>query len=318
MTKRYKIVFLGSGAFACPCLDRLVRTDADDVIAALCQPDKPCGRDRTTMPCAVKRHLTAQGVPILTPPDVNAPDSVQALKELAADLFVVVSYGQILKPAVISIPPLGCLNVHASLLPRLRGAAPITWAIARGDTTTGVTTMFINEQMDAGAMIESRSCRIFPEDTAESLHDRLAELGAELLIHTLELLRRGRAAPQPQDHAIATYAPKLKKSDGRMNWTMPAIELFNRVRAFHPWPGSHFEWPGASGKHVAVLQAAHEPSNQAQYAPGTIITLNSSGFSVQTGLGALRVLRVKPPGKSEMCAAAFARGRNIKPGDMLG
>lgn len=317
MTHRYRLVFLGSGAFACPSLDRLLHAGTDEVVAVVCQPDKPSGRNRRTTPCAVKSHLMNRNVRVLTPVDVNAPESVQLLRDLAAELFVVVSYGQILKPSVLAIPPAGCLNVHGSLLPRYRGAAPIPWAIARGETVTGVTTMFVNEHMDAGDILGRHECPIRPDDTAATLHDRLAELGADLLMRTLDDLRQGRARPEPQDPALVSFAPKLKKSDGRLDWRLPARDLFNRIRAFQPWPGTFFEWPCGSGRTVAVLQAAAEPASHGPQ-PGIILMVDADGFLVQTGDGALRVLQVKPESRPSMSASDFARGRGLQSGAQLG
>jgi methionyl-tRNA formyltransferase len=317
MPPRYRLIFLGSGAFACPSLDRLLETGADDLAAVICQPDKPCGRDRRTAACAVKRHLADRDIPVLTPANINAPESLQALRDLAPDLLVVVSYGQFLKPALLAIPPAGCVNVHGSLLPKYRGAAPIQWAIARGETVTGVTTMFVNEHMDAGDILGRQECPILPEDTAATLHDRLATLGADLLLRTLDDLRHGRAKPEPQNPALATFAPKLTKTDGRLDWRLTACDLLNRIRAFHPWPGCYFEWPRGSGKWVAVLRAAAEPAAPAAE-PGVILGLDPDGFRIQTGDGALRLIEVKPESRPAMPAADFARGRALQPGDRVG
>ena len=207
--------------------------------------------------------------------------------------------------------------MHGSLLPKYRGAAPIQWAIACGETTTGVTTMFLNEEMDAGNILGRRSCPILPADTTATLHDRLAQLGADLLMATLNDLRHGRAIQEPQDPAQATFAPKLKKQHGRLDWQMPALDLANRIRAFTPWPGSFFEWPRLSGKHVTVLRAK-VASVKSDAAPGAIIKLDADGFLVQTSRHALHILEVKPANRSAMPAPDFARGRSIKQNDLLG
>ncbi len=317
MAKRYRIVFFGSSAFACPSLDRLLETGSDDMPAVVCQCDKPSGRDRQTTPCVIRRHLAKHDIPVITPVNINTPESVKELKKLAPDIFVVVSYGQILKPEVLAVPSIGSVNVHGSLLPRLRGAAPIQWAIANGETATGVTTMLLNEQMDAGDILESMECPILPEDTAPTLHDRLAGLGASLLIRTLDNLRAGRAQPRPQEKALVTFAPKLKKQDGRMDWRRSASELRNRIRAFQPWPGAFFERPCASGKWVKALRAAVAPA-QSDALPGVVLQIDSSGILVQTGAGGLLLLEIQPESRPAMKAVDFALGRSIKPGEQFG
>lgn len=311
-----RIVFMGSSAFACPCLERLLANSADQVVGIVTQPDRPKGRRLELAPCPVKERLGDRGIPVFTPEKVNAPDSLAALSALRPDVIVVVAYGQILKPALLALPPLGCINVHGSLLPKYRGAAPIQWAVALGERVSGVTTMFLNERMDAGDMILKREVPIAADDTGGTFHDKCAGVGAEALAETMALLRTGRAPRLPQDEAAATLAPKLKKTDGRLDWTLSAEALRNRVRAFNPWPGCQCELPAGSGRWVKVLTARVESAGAA--APGTILESSGEAPLVQAGAGALRLLDVQPEGKKPMPGAAFLRGYPLRAGDRAG
>lgn len=335
-----RIVFMGSAELACPCLDKLMATQADTVAGVVTQPDRPRGRSLKTAPCPVRAHLGTATIPVLTPQDINARESVQAVRDLAPDLIVVVAYGQILNSCILEIPHLGCINVHASLLPRYRGAAPIQWAVARGEKTTGVTTMYMNEAMDAGDIIDQVVEPIRDEDTAGSLHDRLAQRGADLLIQTLDAVRLGKARRIPQAHSEATYAPKLKKSDGRLDWNRTAIELNNLIRAFNPRPGCYFEHP--AGKKVRIFKARVEPSAESAetHAPGQgaalltsvqarllptkeggqagdVLEARGDGPLVQTGAQALRLLEVQPEGRKVMSGSSFLCGYCLNKGDQL-
>jgi methionyl-tRNA formyltransferase len=310
-----RIIFMGSAKLACPCLDRLLANPADQVVGVVTQPDRPKGRSLQVAPCAVRAHVATRGIPVFTPENVNAPDSVAALQALALDLIVVVAYGQILKADILNLPPCGpahrsplceggCINVHASLLPKYRGAAPIQWAVANGETETGVTTMFINARMDAGDIIDQLAEPIRPEDTAGSLHDRLAQCGADLLARTIEALRQGSIRRQPQNEAKATFAPRIKKADGRMDWHLPATQINNRVRGFNPWPGCFCELPLVGV--VRVLKARVEAGRSE--AVGTVLEAAGEGPLIQTGHDALRLLEVQPEGRKVMSGAAFLRG----------
>jgi len=311
-----RTIFMGSAAFACPSLDRLLSRRDVDVIAVVTQPDRPRGRHLAVGPCPVKSRIQPLGIPVLTPESINAPDSVAALRACRPDLMVVVAYGQILKPAILALPPLGCVNVHASLLPKYRGAAPIQWAIANGERVTGVTTQFMNERMDAGDVLLQRPMDIGGDDTGGSLHDKLAALGADLLDETVSRLLAKTAVRVPQNEAEATLAPKLAKSDGRLDWRLPAATLGHRVRAFDPWPTCHCEAPAGSGRIVKVLKARVERG--AAGTPGTVLDLSGDGPLVQTGEGALRLVAVQPEGKKPMGGADFARGCRVAIGDRLG
>lgn len=302
-----RIVFMGSAELACPCLDHLLANPADQVVGVVTQPDRPKGRSLQVTPCAVRAHIAARGIPVLTPENVNTPDSVAALRALAPALIVVVAYGQFLKPAILELPARGCINVHASLLPKYRGAAPIQWAVAHGETETGVTTMFINARMDAGDIIDQLAESIRPEDTAGSLHDRLARRGADLLIRTIEAMRQGSIRRQPQVEAEATFAPRIKKTDGCIDWRLPARLIHNRVRGFNPWPGCFCELPPAGV--VRVWKTRVEAGRSA--AAGAVLEAAGAGPLIQTGQDALRLLELQPEGRKVMSGAAFLRGHPL-------
>jgi len=313
-----RIIFMGSAELACPCLDRLLANPADQVVGVVTQPDRPKGRSLQVAPCAVRAHVATRGIPVLTPENVNAPDSVTALRALAPDVIVVVAYGQFLKADILNLPLLGpaprsslseggCINVHASLLPKYRGAAPIQWAVANGETETGVTTMFVNARMDAGDIIDQLAEPIRPEDTAGSLHDRLAQCGANLLARTIEALRQSSIRRRPQNEAEATFAPRIKKADGRMDWRLPATLLHNRVRGFNPWPGCFCELSPVGV--VRVLKSRVEAGRNETV--GTVLEAAGEGPLIQAGQDALRLLELQPEGRKIMSGAAFLRGHPL-------
>lgn len=310
-----RILFMGSADFACPALEALLSDNRNEIVAVVTQPDRPKGRNLAVAPCPVKHYMGARAIPVLTPERVNDPDSLTRLRGLAPELVVVIAYGQLLKAELLALPPLGCINVHGSLLPKYRGAAPIQWALANGEPLTGVTTMYMNEHMDAGDTILQQPVPVTPEDTGKTLHDRLAKAGAGLLVTTLDLLRAGKAPRVAQDHTRATFAPKLKKTDGRIDWSLPAGTLHNRIRAFNPWPACYCEWPRASGHFLKVLKARVE-AGAAQ--PGTVIDMEGEGPLVQAGDAALRLLDVQPDGRQRMSGAAFLRGHALTKGELLG
>lgn len=310
-----RIVFLGSGALACPALERLYRRPDDTVAAVVTQPDRAAGRGQRPRACAVRRLADALGLPVRTPASINAPDEIAALRVLAPDLLVVTAYGQILKPAVLDLAPLGAVNIHPSLLPRYRGAAPIQWAIAKGERETGVTLMFLSPRMDAGDIILARRVAIGPDETAGELEARLAVVGADLLADVLDLFRTASVPRVPQDEALATYAPRLTKEDGRIDWALPAEMLRNRVRGFHPWPGCFTTVPDSPPFALKVHAARVE---DAAGEAGRVLDVSGDGPLVAAGSGALRLLTVQPEGGRIMDGGAFARGRKCWPGQRLG
>jgi methionyl-tRNA formyltransferase len=308
-----RIVFLGSGSFAIPSFEALIEA-GHDVAALVTQPDREKGRGRALAPPPLKPVAQARGIPLLQPPRVRDPQAVEALRALAPELQVVVAYGQILPRSVIDIPPRGTVNVHGSLLPRYRGAAPIAWAIAGGETETGVTTMLIDEGLDTGPLLLARAIPIGPEETAAALEPPLARLGAELLLETVRGLGSGLLQPKPQDHALASYAPLLKKEDGRIDWNLPADVLARRVRGFNPWPGSHTLWQGRALK---VLRARPAPGGPGE--PGTVVSVDRDGLVVASGQETrLELLEVQQESRRPVTAGAFSAGARLRPGARFG
>lgn len=307
---------MGSAPLACGALDAILTAGRDPVVGVVTQPDRPKGRRLEVGPCPARAFAEARSIPVFAPERVNAPESVEILRGLRPDLVVVVAYGQILRPALLALPPRGCVNVHASLLPRYRGAAPIAWALARGETVTGVTTMYLNERMDAGDVIDRESVAIRPGETAGALQERLAVIGGQLLLKTLADIAAGIIRRTPQDEAQATYAPKLTKADGRIDWTRPATEICDRIRAFDPWPGGYCEWPAGSGTYLKIEQA--EAIDLAGVTSPGRVCCESGGLVIQAGIGGVVCRKVRPPGGKTMDGPAFLRGHPVMDGACAG
>jgi methionyl-tRNA formyltransferase len=308
-----RIVFLGTPEFAVPSLKRL-HESGHDIAAVYTQPDRPAGRKQELMPPPVKQAAASLGLLIRQPEKIRRPEVIEEIRQLQPEVMVVVGYGQILPQSLIDIPPLGIVNVHASLLPKYRGAAPIQWAIARGETVTGVTTMLIDAGLDTGDILLARQTPIGPEETAEELSARLAVLGADLLVETLEGLRAGTIVPRPQDHSQATLAPLLKKEDGRIDWRLPAREIFNRARAFVPWPGAYTEFRGGR-LHIWRCRPA-EPSLAG---PPGLLKQVGRRLLVACGDGAsLELLEIQQEGRKRMSAEAFLNGVRLSENEKLG
>ena len=306
-----RVVFLGSGSFAIPSFEALVEA-GHEVLALVTQPDKASGRGRELTPPPLKKVAEARGMRVLQPRRIREPECEAALLALAPDVQVVVAYGQILPRSVIEIPPHGTVNVHGSLLPRLRGAAPIQWAIERGLEETGVTTMLIDEGLDTGPILLARPTKIGPTETAGELEPRLARLGAEVLVDTLRGLRSGALRAQPQDPGQASHAPLIRKEDGRLDWTRRADALARRVRAFDPWPGTHAR---IAGRGLKVLRARVEDGRAHSDEPGTLLRLERDGILVACGEStALLLLEVQPESRRAMEAFAFATGARLAAG----
>ena len=305
-----RITFLGSGAFAIPSLEALLGA-GHEVLAVVSQPDREKGRGLQTAAPPVTTAALAHGLTVLQPRKVREPEAQAALRALAPELQVVAAYGQILPQSVIDIAPRGTVNVHGSLLPRYRGAAPVQWAIARGETETGVTTMLIDAGLDTGATLLARRTPIGPEETAPELEARLARLGGELLVETVAGLQDGTVRPVPQDHERATLAPLLKKEDGRVDWSGDAAAIERRVRAFQPWPGT----VAALGSRSVKLWRTRVEANAAAAPPGTVLSAGRDGVVVACGGGtALRLLEVQPENAKRMSGDAFAAGARLQPG----
>ena len=307
-----RLVFMGSPEFALPSLREAMAHH--EVVLVMTQPDKPAGRgNRLTAP-PVKRAAEAAGLPIVQPRSARAPEVADALRATGADLGVVVAYGKILPRAVLDVFPAGCVNVHASLLPAYRGAAPIQWSIIRGERETGVTIMKLDEGMDTGPMLLARREPIRDDDTAGSLAARLAELGAEALTLALAQIEAGTAVATPQDSSLATYAPLLSKSHGQVDWKLPARDVRDLVRGADPWPGAVTMWQGESLK----LYGASTPERDQHGEPGRVLALDARGLLVACGTESVRIAELQAPGTRRMPAADLARGRELAVGATLG
>jgi len=308
-----RTVFMGTPEFALPTLEGLLAAGLP-VIGAYTQPDRPSGRGKQLTPPPVKQLAAVRGIRVFQPVKLRLPEVVTQLQELAPDLIVVVAYGQILPKSVLDIPRYGCINVHASLLPRYRGAAPINHAIMAGETVTGVTTMFMDVGLDTGDMLLKRVTPIGPLDTAGELHDRLAQLGREAMDETIEQLCAGTLVRQPQDDTLTCYAPMLKKEDGRIDWSRSAAELHNLVRGLDPWPGAYTLLAGEPLK-LAGTRPHEEPTDAA---PGTVLGGDGFGLRLACGSGVLSVGTLQLPGRKRLTAADFLRGCPLPPGTRLG
>ena len=295
-----EIVFMGTPDFAIPVLRALI--EHHTVIGVVTQPDRPAGRSRQVQASPVKTLALAHDIPVFQPERLRRPEAMDTLKQWQPQVYVVAAFGQILPQTVLDIPPHGSINVHASLLPRWRGAAPIQAAIRAGDAETGITIMKMDAGLDTGPILSQRATAITPDETGQSLHDKLAVLGAELLIDTLPGYLEGSIAPRPQDDALATYAPTIKKEEGIIDWTQPAETIERLIRAFTPWPGTATTWQGQTLKILA-----------AQAGPGTAdpgqVVQRDGRIAVGTGAGLLYPTRVQMAGRSALTIEEFVRGR---------
>jgi methionyl-tRNA formyltransferase len=309
-----RVVFLGTPEFGVPVLEALIA--AHEVVAVVTQPDRSGGRGRRELLAPpVKQVAERHGLDVLQPASLRRDKAtVAALRALAPDVLVLAAYGQILRQDVLSLAPGGCVGVHASLLPRYRGAAPITAAILHGEAETGITLMLTDAGMDTGPMLARRALPILPDDTTASLTTRLAHLGAEMIVELLPEWLAGRITPTPQDETLATYAPQITKEDGRMDWTLPAVVLDRQVRAYTPWPGTATTLAGSDLK---VLSAHLGTAKAPNVAPGTVL-LAEGEIAVATGDGLLALDLVQLAGKKPATARDFARGRRDFIGAVLG
>jgi methionyl-tRNA formyltransferase len=309
-----RLVFMGTPDFATASLEALLRSD-DSVIGIVTQPDRPKGRGHILTPSPVKLLALRDQIPLLQPLKMKDPEFLQALAGWEPDLIVVAAYGRILPPAILSFPPRGCINVHASLLPKYRGAGPIQWAIINGETETGITTMLMDEGMDTGAMLLQKAIPITPDDTAGTLSSHLAELGGRLLVETITRLKAGTLVPQPQDASRATLAPLLKKEDGMIDWTLPAMVLANRVRGLSPWPGAYTNVVGGESWTIWKVLALPGPITQP---PGMIVAVTREVIHVATGDGVLAITELQPANSRRMAASRYLAGHPVAVGLQLG
>jgi methionyl-tRNA formyltransferase len=317
-----RTVFMGSPAFAVPSLCALA--EATEVVGVVCQPDKPSGRGLGMSPPEVKVKALELGLPVMQPAFLRPSKSsfLEELKALAPELIVVVAYGKILPPEVLAVPRFGCWNVHGSILPRYRGAAPIQWALLRGETVTGITLMQMDAGMDTGPMLKKREMPIGDDDTGGTLHDQLSQLGADLLAEGLrELLAGNPPAPTPQDDALATMAPKLDKEHGRVDFTRPAAAVSAQMRAVDPWPGAFTTLPagfgGAPGE-VLTMKLFAPRASSGKGAPGEVLGVDKNGLHVACGDGAVAIAELQLPGRKRMTAAALCSGLPLPRGLILG
>jgi methionyl-tRNA formyltransferase len=302
-----KIVFAGTPEFSLPVLEILMHS-RHPLVAVYTQPDRPAGRGRHTRFSPVKQLALAHDIPVCQPDTLRSNAAREELAAWRADLMVVVAYGLILPPAVLALPELGCINVHASLLPRWRGAAPIQRAILAGDSETGVTLMQMEAGLDTGPILASARCPITADMTGGQLHDRLAEIGAQLLRENLERIAHGELEPQPQDDSLATYADKLDKQEALIDWNQSAKEIGRKVRAFNPWPVAETRY---AGKQLRIWEA--QPLDaKGDHPPGRVLAAGKPGIDVACGVGVLRVLRVQLPGARALAAADFVNAHALE------
>ncbi len=306
-----RTVFMGTPDFATATLQGLIEKGCE-IVGVYTQPDRPKGRGKKLTPPPVKELALGAGIPVFQPQKLRDPAAVEELKALAPDLIVVVAYGQILPQAVLDIPKYGCINVHASLLPKYRGAAPINKCIVDGETETGVTTMLMDIGLDTGDMLVKKSLAIGPDETAGELHDRLMVIGREAMDETIDRICDGTLVAEPQDDSLSNYAPLMKKEDGRIDWTRAASEVHNQVRGLAPWPSAFTSLGGETLK-IAGTRPVEE-SGEA----GTVLAADAKGVLVACGDGALLIGLLQLPGKRMMPAADFLRGNDLPSGTALG
>jgi methionyl-tRNA formyltransferase len=309
-----RVIFMGTAELACASLESLARGTDISVVAVVTQPDRPKGRALHLQPSPVKEIATRLQLPVLQPERARHEDFIGELRQLRPDLIVVAAYGQILPRAILDLPRFGCLNVHTSLLPKYRGAAPIQWAILSGETETGVTIMQMDAGLDTGPILTQQSTAISANDNSQTLHDRLAQIGAALLLRTIPDFIAGKITPRPQPAEGASHARKLTKEDGRLDWAQPAPALFNRIRAFTPWPGAFTHLPGQPPHLLKIWQAE---ICELSGPPGEILPAGKSGIAVACGGQSLRVLQLQREGGRRMTAAEFLAGHGLNPGDKL-
>ncbi len=306
-----RLVFMGTPEFAVPSLKKLIDR-GEMVVAAITQPDRPKGRGQQLASPPVKIVAKENGIPVLQPAKVRVPEFVEIIRELRPDLILVAAFGQILPKDLLSIPRYGCINVHASLLPRYRGAAPINWCIINGETETGITTMQMDEGLDTGDILLKKVVPIGPDDDAQSLHDLLSVAGAEALAETLDLLTAGKLDAEKQDGLLSNYAPMLKKEDGRIDWDREPLRIRNLVRGLTPWPGA---FTSLGDKTMKIYRCRVAGGSGA---PGTVLQADRSGLVIACKGGSLLVEELQLEGKKRLSARDFLAGYNIIPGTILG
>ncbi len=314
MSTTWPIVFMGTPRIAADTLDHLLIDPTDPVVGIVTQPDRPTGRGQKPAPSAVRKLAEARGIPVVAPEKIKSPEFLETLRAWQPMIIVVVAYGRILPKAILDLAPRGCVNVHYSLLPKYRGAAPAAWTVINGEHEGGVTTMKLVEKMDAGAIYLQEALPLAADETSGTLQSKLTPIGARLLIKTLRGLKEGTLVAREQDESRATLAPMLKKEDGLIDWNRPAIEIERRVRGLNPWPGSYTYTNGKLLKvHRAKVLTGESSAN-----PGVIIRADSGGFWIATSSGLIGLEDVQLENKKRLRGAEFIRGARIKAGDRLG
>ena len=307
-----QIIFMGTAELSCASLDSLARDGQFSVAAVVTQPDKPRGRDLKLQPSPVKALAEKMRLPVFQPAKARDEKFISQLRGLEPDLIVVVAYGQILPQSILDLPRHGCLNVHTSLLPKFRGAAPIQWAIATGESETGVTIMQMDAGLDTGPIVSQRRTPILPADDSATLHDRLAQLGAELLAQTIPDFVAGKIRPVPQPAEGASHAPKIKKEDGRIDWSRPAGMIWNRLRAFTPWPGAFTSWKLTSNIQLLKIWKAEVADMTGP--PGAVLSADKTGIIIACGQNSLRILELQREGGKRLTTEQFLAGHALKAG----
>lgn len=308
-----KVIFMGTPEFSVGTLEALIEA-GHEVALVVTQPDKPKGRGGKMQYTPVKEAALKHGIPVFQPKRVREPECVEELKQYNADIIVVIAFGQILPKEILEMTPYGCVNVHASLLPKYRGAAPIQWAVIDGEEVSGVTTMQMDEGLDTGDMLLKTEVVLDEKETGGSLHDKLSEAGAKLCVRTLKALEEKTLKPEAQGDSPTEYARMLDKSLGNIDWNQSAIEIERLIRGLTPWPSAYTDW---DGKIMKIWEARVIAGQEPQEIPGTVVGVDKDGFCVQTGQGLLKVLALQIPGKKRMEAGPFLRGYPIKQGTIL-
>lgn len=304
---------MGTPDFSVPTLEALLASE-HEVAAVVTQPDKPKGRGKEIHISPVKECALKHNIPVYQPIRARDEAFIEEMRALHPDAMVVIAFGQILPKSLLKLPKYGCINIHASLLPKYRGAAPIQWAVINGDEETGITTMLMDVEMDTGDMLEKTVVRLNPDETGGSLFDRLSLLGGDLILSTLNKLEKGEITPQPQEHEKATYVKKISKSMGDIDWTMDAVSIERLVRGLNPWPSA---FTRLNGKMLKIWEARvlEDPKKQAPC--GSVISADADGLKVQTGKGILCITSLQIEGKKRMDTAAFLRGYPVEPGCIM-
>ncbi|OCL27936.1 methionyl-tRNA formyltransferase [Orenia metallireducens] len=313
-----RVAFMGTPDFAVPCLQALIEADFLDVVGVVSQPDRKRGRGQKVKPTPVKKRALKHDIEVFQPEKVSTAEGIAKLEEWNPEVIVVVAYGQILKEEVLNLPKYGCINIHASLLPKYRGAAPIHRAIIDGEEKTGITTMHMDKGMDTGDMILKEELEISPEDTVGTLHDKLSEIGANLIVETLKQIEAGSAPREQQDDEQATYAPKISKQEGLVDWSKDVRSIWNLIRGMNPWPGSYTYQEGSRLK--LWNSKIYDNKKVAEgVIPGTVVKVDDElGIVVQTGEGQLLLTEVQPASKQRIDATDYLRGYDIRVGSKLG